>query len=343
MSRRSSSAGGLFAGLLLLALLGKLLTCGKTKEPPTSVSTPGASGAAPASLPSCPPVDQAVRVPREITRLATQQSYASALAVDANGVFWVRDVDDRTSTVTRLARGAGPPVVIADKLGHPGGLSLDSTNVYWYSGREVFAVARTGGKPQLISGTNDYVKGLAADESGAYWVDGTLLMRRPPGWSSAVRVAEIPNAQSLALNREYVFVGTLSGLYRVVKANNVAVRILDGEIALVAVDATDIYWSDGVYLHRASLTGGASVPLGPDHMCGRISGLALAAKSVFMTCVRISRQQRDDSGNVVELPKEGGCPTSVANKLHWPEGIAVLDGAVYWTDRFAGTVSRLVP
>ncbi len=62
------------------------------------------------------------------TVLSSTQNWVVDIAVDASGVYWT---DVNLGTVTKLARGATQPIVIAANERGPWAIALDATSVYW--------------------------------------------------------------------------------------------------------------------------------------------------------------------------------------------------------------------
>ena len=90
--------------------------------------------------------------------------------------------------------------------------------------------------------------------------------------------------------------------------------------SLLAVDDTNVYWSDGGTIRQAPIRGGATITLATDD---GITSMAIDATSVYWT-VALS---------VWKVPIGGGTPTTIATGQSDVGGVAV-DGAsaYYWSD-----------
>jgi hypothetical protein len=96
----------------------------------------------------------------------------------------------------------------------------------------------------------------------------------------------------------------------------------------IAVDATDVYWTDGTTIHRQSRSGGAVTPFATE-LCGGVDSVAVDGDHVYWshgytstTCTAsVSRTQK--SGGPVEMLATGFV-------FNGRGGLVVDDGAVYF-------------
>jgi hypothetical protein len=98
----------------------------------------------------------------------------------------------------------------------------------------------------------------------------------------------------------------------------------------IAVDTTDVYWTDfaGGTVMSVSLSGGSVTTLasGQDGPFG----IAVDSTNVYWTTT--------GGGTVMSVALGGGCPTTLASGQDKPFGIAVDSTSVYWSTFFGGTI-----
>jgi sugar lactone lactonase YvrE len=118
----------------------------------------------------------------DLTTLASGQDDPTAIAVDANSVYWNFSSADLGTGLMKVAVGGGSPVTLALALGvQIGPIVVDAAGVYWLSQPTgtppiagVLRIALAGSAPVTL--TPGWVppiqnSGLAIDASNFYWAD----------------------------------------------------------------------------------------------------------------------------------------------------------------------------
>ena len=103
----------------------------------------------------------------------------------------------------------------------------------------------------------------------------------------------------------------------------------------IAVNAQGVYWTElNDDVVSVGLTGGTVTRL---YSPGGI-GIAALGSNVFFASVYLAFA---DTGSVMSVPKTGGTPQTLAANQNLPNGIAVDDTNIYWTDYSGGTVMKM--
>ena len=229
---------------------------------------------------------------RCLVTLATNLDSVMAIALDAESVYWTS-----TTSVVKVAKTGGQPVtVVAGQSGGPSSLTLDGTNLYWinrFSG--AIMQAPKSGSPvlQLAADQPSADNGIAVDATSVYWTTNPTV-DYPSG--SVMKVA-IGGGTPVALaSAQYDPTG-------------------------IGVDAMSAYWTTEYYLlMKMPVAGGTPVSIGSAGL-----GPVLLRNGFAYSFL---------GENVVKVPVAGGDTTILAQSPgnFLPEGIAVDDTSVYWTE-----------
>jgi hypothetical protein len=101
--------------------------------------------------------------------LATAQSAASCIVLDATNLYWG---DDSASVVVQVPLVGGTATTLASSVS-PSNLAVDTTSVYWADSNtgQIFSAPIAGGAVStLVTEQQTGVTGLAVDSSNIYWV-----------------------------------------------------------------------------------------------------------------------------------------------------------------------------
>jgi hypothetical protein len=254
--------------------------------------------------------------------LATDASYATAIAASGGQVYWVDP--------------NGPPT--ADASANDG---------------VVLGVPTGGGVPATVASGQGYPDLVAADASGIYWVDANVceqspctasaasVMVLPAGTTTPVVLASVTTSPSnLVLDASNVYWGTNDG--RVVKlaksttpgGTPTQLAYYETNVQNLVVGATDVFWTTGTGdIMRTPIAGGAStaVLVGQD----TIRGLAVDATSLYFITYGEDFTGATSPPSTVNALALGGvgaaAPTVLWSGADVPETIQVDDSNVYFT------------
>jgi hypothetical protein len=171
----------------------------------------------------------------------------------------------------------------------------------------LFRVARDGSTTDTLA--NGGVGGIVADATGAYWgTQGSAIFALLRGATAPITLGA-KGGGVVAVDETYVYfwayTGNLSGAGR-----------------------------RAIAVSRMPKAGGAPEPLYTSDDVGKI-----AVDATHMYVVKATGIE--PTGQVVQLPKGGGIPTLVADKLADPADMVIDDRSVYVVDFYAGAIVRV--
>ena len=105
----------------------------------------------------------------------------------------------------------------------------------------------------------------------------------------------------------------------------------------LAVDSTDVYWTD------YGVSAVMKVPIGGGAITTLQSGVSYYGIAVHGSAVYLTTY---GDGTVVKTPKAGGSVSTIASGQSWPSHVAVDATSVYWTTQGTttdGTVMKATP
>jgi hypothetical protein len=105
----------------------------------------------------------------------------------------------------------------------------------------------------------------------------------------------------------------------------------------IAIDATNLYWTDANAgkLMKMPLGGTVATPLATGLY--NAGGLAVDATNVYW----VGENPGSGVGEVYKIAIGGGNPTTLASTGQFPQYLAIDAASVYWTDAAAGTVDKV--
>jgi hypothetical protein len=188
--------------------------------------------------------DQAA--PPSATVLATTQTLTNCIAVDANSVYWTEasstNIPDAGALgrLMKVAKSGGTPMLLADAIDTPGCAVIDDVNAYVTQGSTILAVPLAGGAAMPLALNQHVLPGstprLAAHGGQVYWITDVYgPVDAFNGMNALVSVDRSGGSVSVLFND------------------------VTGSPGGIAVDASNIYYSDlnGMYLRP--LAGGAAM------------------------------------------------------------------------------------
>ena len=261
--------------------------------------------------------------------------------------------------------GGSCAITLAAGVGYPGGIVVDSKNVYWTDAQHgegtsagcVTQIPIGGGSPITLASGQKGPWGIAVSSTTVYWGNynggGQLASAPIDGGSVVVLTTDAGWAGGVALDAENVY-WTSGGN----GANNyVNKMLLDGGAPVVlasrpnianwlAVGGADVYWTEmgetiigqgtpGTdVMSVASLGGTPSTIASGQEQPGAI---VTDATSVYWA----DEAEEGGPGSVMTAPLGGGAVVTLAGEQGDVSAIAVDDANVYYTVHDSGTVLKV--
>jgi hypothetical protein len=97
------------------------------------------------------------------TTLASQQDAPSALAVDANSVYWA------AAGVMKVSLAGGTPTTLVSAIA--AGIAVDGTSLYWTDGLNVMKIPLVGGVTAMLASRQNGSAAIALGASMVYWTN----------------------------------------------------------------------------------------------------------------------------------------------------------------------------
>jgi len=210
----------------------------------------------------------------------------------------------------------------------PKGIAVNGTSVFWLEAMSgtVMKIPVSGGAPTTLAtapnGAQSSIADLAIDATNVYWTagnDGTVT-KVPIIGGPAVILAENENAATgIAVDGSNVYWSNGLSIKKIPIGGGAAVAIGSNANWTIAVDSASAYWSTPTGVMMGPLTGGTSTLLVPDKSkwC-----FAVDATNIYWT--------DPTAGTVTKMPLQGGTATPVASGVESPIDVAVDATNVYW-------------
>ena len=252
------------------------------------------------------------------TAVASQQLVPTAIALNANDVFWI---DQYTRKIMKASKSGGAPTEVVSGFNGPfWDLEADDDSVYFLDyrggGLGVFKAPVGGGDVIQLATGEGQLQALALDDTHVYWADHVL----ETGQNRVMKVSTDGGAPSVLYSR--LFGNTdLEGL---------------------AVGPSAVYWNgdygegvgpDGrvsIKLMQIPLAGGAPVAIAEE---SGIRHVAVNSRSVYWTVELLD----GSAGAIRKVPLNGGTVSTVVSDQLGLSAIAVDDASVCWLNFVSGT------
>lgn len=318
--------------LLITALATSFLGCGsatdRAPEPaPAPTDPPPVASSPSAPVVSPPPASPGPIVIHEDVREAT------AIAVDADAVYWTNIAQDATGGVVRWSKRDASSKVLADGHSAPFALAVAGGTLYWVDTKTgsgaIMSIPRTGGATATLVATADAPSNsLVVAQDALYFVDGHssgTLFTVPTIGGAKRAIAPVSASSSLAFDGADFFY-LLDAVIKLPRAGGESSRISDPCFypTTLVVDDTQVFWAcqDGT-VRTVAKTGGPTRTLFSRSVGGgNIGGLVLDGANVYFTSM--------SDGTVDRVGKQGGPVTILASGEFTPGPLAVDDAFVYY-------------
>jgi predicted ribosomally synthesized peptide with SipW-like signal peptide len=243
--------------------------------------------------------------------------------------------------------GGMPEVVVAGPSINPlfPNLALNAFGVYWTTdvyhtvggippmGYWLFALWKaplSGGSPvTLATNQGSAAVGLTADATNVYWStsDAQGVETVPSaGGTATTTIAGVMNAYGLTAAGGYIFWGNGAVYQAPIGGSSTALATISSIITGLAVDGTNVYWSDGSTVAKVAIGGGTAVTL-------------TTAQNAAVAATDATYVYYIDGPTLKKVSVSGGTPIPLASCT--AGGLAVDATYAYWTDTAAGTVNRV--
>jgi hypothetical protein len=213
------------------------------------------------------------------------------------GVVGAKDASTTAPKDAGASDGAATRDAVLADLDHPTELQASATRLVWFrndpvSGALLSAPIAGGAVTTLATGMVAAAS-LRLDDTAAYFLVG----------------GPAPAVTKVALTG-----GPMVSLYG---------ASAPSPLRAIALDGTDVYFTDGARLARVSKSGGAAT---------KIAGGLAAPTSVAVDGDRAWVVESGDEGAIVEVILADGTTTTIADEQPGPREVTVTPDAIYWID-----------
>ncbi len=276
------------------------------------------------------------------TVLASGQAAPWGIAVDATSVYWTNSGD---GTVMKAPIGGGTPSLLSSGGATPMPIALDTTNLYWGdAGRGVVMKVPLGGGPaSAVACCTGPLVSIALDGTNVYWTKGGVadgaVMKAPlldadGGAGMALFSApSLPGGIAVAASNVFWTDADDSTVKMMPSGGGAVTTLAQAATAVIAVDATNVYWVGNGYVATVPFGGGTPTEVAGSGVdwSDTPQGIIVDATNVYWTST---------NGNIEKVPIGGGSVTRLATGQSRPRGIAVDATSVYWVNSGDGTVRK---
>jgi hypothetical protein len=255
-------------------------------------------------------------------------------------------IDASTSVDGNQADGGFPTATIVDTGGFPFAITSDATNVYWadFGDGSVHRLPIAGGaSTELIPArTSAGVYGLTVGSGHVYVCDSsTGEIRRVPTIGGPVALLTTSPCYDLVVDDTHLYWSSTDVAQPTIRRlalpngqpQNVGVNGTASNLRLVGSNLFWTSYSSGE-IHRLPTSGGTSSLLATV-ATGGPWGLSVDNLYVYFA------EHHPNNGEITRVPILGGAPDVLVTGMDGPHEIIADGPDLYWTNEFAGTISRL--
>jgi hypothetical protein len=280
----------------------------------------------------------------ELSVIASGQSKPSALALDAESVYWINAAT--IGGVFKRAKAGGPVTAIYEgPLEIQNALGIDDASIYFVSNGAIVAVPKAGGALRTIATSGGSMSGAAAAGGNVYWIEapdgplGAAHVKRAPisgGTTTEVAVTNGPNgaAVTVSTSSDGVYATFVRGGFLRIPFDGPGPRYTPSTRLpsfAAAADATHVYVTEGDSLSKADKTGAEPIPFK-----GALSATSVAVDGTFVFFTETA-----PSGRVLRVRKSDGEMTALAEQQGAPRGVVTDASGIYWACIDEGTIKKI--
>jgi hypothetical protein len=180
------------------------------------------------------------------------QATLGGMAIDDGMIYWSSSGDG----VMQVAKAGGTPSVLGPPIFIAGQVAVDANSVYWIDSDlnttltpELFRMDKTGGASAQLAAVTDHTS-LLADETGLYYEADNVIRTIGLAGTPTVMMSGATITSDLAGDADSIYVVRDHTTIVKIAKSGYAQTVLhtgaagDPSIDNLAVDDTDVYWSD---------------------------------------------------------------------------------------------------
>jgi hypothetical protein len=209
-----------------------------------------------------------------VHKVADGQLEVTAMAIDADYVYWASEDVDGAGRIERVAKDGGEVVTVA-LVRSPRALAVDGNTLYFTSDRGVYGVAKATGALYPLAEEAAPPAWLALTRAWVVWVaDGRVRAVDKQGGAPVV-LRQFPQLCGLATDDDHVYWGDGHAIMRLASDGELT-RVATTEICpkAIAATSTNVYWVDNVNRGGMGVVERTSLASGVVDAVGDIDGWA---------------------------------------------------------------------
>ena len=234
--------------------------------------------------------------------LASGQSSATAIAVNATSVFWTNY--GASGAVMKVPIGGGTPTTLASGQENAAYIAIDDTSVYWTTSHQIVTTkSGTVNKMPISGGTvttlgtcaTSIPTGLAIDATSVYWLcyEGRINKVAKAGGTTTTLTSAVATPMKLVVSgTSLLFTDGGSGLYRISTIGGAITHVAQyigatSPTGDLVVSGSNAYWTFGATVLTVPLVGGTTTVLAD--IAGTPSPLAVDSTHAYWSANEIKR------------------------------------------------------